>query len=113
MLSILGLLLPIGGELAKAYAARQNAVTDQQRIAADARVKELEAARDVQVAEAGNKINAMVRAFIALPFAIFFWKVIVIDKVLGWGSTDDLSPNFWTVSMVVVGFYFLHSIIRG
>jgi hypothetical protein len=101
----------IVGKIADAYTARENAQTDQARIAADERIKSLEAQRDAIVAEAGNRINALVRAFLTIPFGIFIWKVVVWDKVLGWGSTDDLSPNLWYAFWVVLGFYTLTRIV--
>ena len=41
----------------------------------------------------------------ALPFIIFVWKVIVFDKVLGFGRTDPLDPKMWGVFMAVVVAY--------
>ena len=113
MLSLLGFLLPLAGQLAAAYKAKQNATTDQERIEAEERIAQIQAQQRLQSSEAGSKINALMRAMLAAPVAIFFWKVIVFDKVLGWGSTDDLSPSLWSVAMIVTGFYFLHSIVRG
>lgn len=100
----------IADRLAAAYEAREKAKTDTQKIAADERIKALQARRDVLVAEAGNRVNAVVRAALALPVAIILWKVFVYDKALGqWthGSTDALSPELWQVVMIVIGFYFL------
>ena len=60
--------------------------------------------------EAGDRINRLVRALLALPVAILLWKVLVWDKALGqWtgGSTDPLSAELWQVVAVVVGFYFV------
>lgn len=100
----------IANRLAAAYEAREKARTDKERIAADERIKTLEARRDVLVAEAGNRVNGWMRAALALPVAIILWKVFVYDKALGqWthGSTDALSPELWQVVMIVIGFYFL------
>jgi hypothetical protein len=48
----------------------------------------------------------MVRPLFALPFILFTWKVVVWDKLLGWGITDPLDPKMWGVFMLVVGAYF-------
>lgn len=97
----------IAGKIAEERTIQTNAATEQERIASEERTKALEAKRDVLIAEAGSPWNAIMRGVISLPVAIFLWKVIVIDKVLGWGSTDDLSPNLWYVVMLVLGFYFV------
>jgi hypothetical protein len=49
----------------------------------------------------------MIRPLFALPFIIYNFKVIVYDKVLGLGITDDLSASYWQLQMVVFGAYFL------
>jgi hypothetical protein len=100
----------IAERIAAAYEARERAKTDKERIAADERIKTLEARRDVLVAESGNRVNGWIRAALALPVAIILWKVFVYDKALGqWthGTTDALSPELWQVVMIVIGFYFL------
>ena len=100
-----------------AKVAAINAKTAEERIAAEERVKTLEARRDVMIAEAGvSKANVYVRTFIALPIGILIWKVLVYDKAFGqWtqGRTDALSPELWQVIMVVLGFYFLYEAATG
>ena len=106
---ILGLLsgfLPIASQIAGAYKAKEQAKSDRARVEAEERIKTLEARRDVMVAE-GSPINAWIRALIALPVAIYYAKIFLWDKVLGWGVTDPLSPELTQVSQIVLGFYFL------
>jgi hypothetical protein len=103
-------------QLASAYEAKQKAATDVERIAAEERIKtleaKLEAKRAVLVAEGGlTRINAYVRAVIGLEVAFLLGKILVWDKALGqWtgGKTDALDPNLWQVVMAVIGFYFLY-----
>jgi hypothetical protein len=68
------------------------------------------AARQVEASiirqEQGWWVTALVRPLLALPFIVFTWKIVVWDKVLGWGSTDPLDPNMWSVFLTVVGAYF-------
>lgn len=113
--AILGALNPIEHitkAIVQARIASTTAATDQERIAADERVKTLEQRRAVLVAEASvTKANVLVRSFIALPVGILIWKVLVWDKALGqWtgGRTDALDPNLWNVVTMVLGFYFLY-----
>lgn len=98
--------------IADARIAAINARTQEEKIAAEERVKTLEARRDTMIAEASSsKANVYVRTFIALPVGILFWKIFVYDKALGqWtgGTTDRLSPELWQVISIVIGFYFLY-----
>lgn len=112
---LLGLVDPITkitGQITQVKLERAKAETDQERIHADERIKGLEARRAVLVAESGgSKINAIMRAAIAMPVAIVLWKIFVWDKAFGqWtsGRTDALSPELWQVITAVIGFYFLY-----
>lgn len=58
------------------------------------------------IAEQGHWYTAIIRPLFALPFIIFTFKVIVWDKVLGWGVTDKIDPNMWGVFQAVVYSYF-------
>ena len=109
MLSFLA-SIGIGGivkQIAAAVEARENAKTDQERIAADERIKALQARRDVMIAEGSTPVNSIIRALFALPVAIYYGKLFLWDKVLGWGATDPLSQNMADFAQIVVGFYFL------
>lgn len=109
---LLSLINPIGKiaeSLAQAYAAKQSATTDQERIAADAKIKTLEARRDVLVAESRHPGNVIMRGLLALPVAAILWKIFVWDKCLGLGATT-MSPDTWHVVWIVLGFYFLAEI---
>lgn len=109
-LSLLGGISAITREIAAAYAARQNALTDRERIEADVRIEALEARRDLLVAESRSPWNQFVRTLYALPPGIYLAKLFVFDKVLGLGTTDALSPLLEGVLWTVVGFYFLQDI---
>ena len=103
----------IVSRLAAAYEAREKAKTDTERIKADTAIRTLEARRDVMVAEAGSRLNALIRALFALPPAIYFAKLYLWDKVLQLGTTDPLSDELWWVATAVIGFYFLHDTARA
>ena len=76
----------------------------QQALALEQREAEINA--DVVKAEQGNWMTRWVRPVWALPFVLFSWKVVVWDKMLGWGSTDALDPRMWSVFMLMVAAYF-------
>lgn len=97
----------IGGELRAAYEAKLKAQTDAEKLAADETIARLEAQQSVLLAEQGRWLTAWVRPMIALPFVIYIWKLVVYDKILGWGTTDDLSPELWQMMTVIIGAYFL------
>ena len=109
--SLLGLADPIAriaGKIADARIAATQATTDKERIEQEERVKALEARRDVLRAESDGRVNSTIRALLATPVIVFLWKVIIWDKVLALGTTDDLSENLWYVAMMVLGFYYVH-----
>jgi hypothetical protein len=103
----------IAGQIAEAYAQRQNAETAQQRIAAEERIKTLEAQRDVLVAETANGgLSSWIRPLFALPFVIYIWVLVVWDKLIcnwaGWScATDPLGDNLTDIMMIVIGAYFI------
>lgn len=68
--------------------------------------REAEVNASILIAEQGNWVTRSVRPLFALPFIAFTWKVVVYDKMLGWGTTDPLDPKMWGVFMLVVGAYF-------
>ena len=81
-----------------------------ERIELDEKVARLEARRDVLVAESKSNYNAAFRIFLALPFGLYAWKLVVWDKILGMGATDNLSPQLWQLMMLVFAFYFMTDI---
>ncbi len=89
---------PVVNGLINAYKAKLEAANTQDRIAADLAAKEIEAeiearkqASAIIIAEQGRWYTAIIRPLLALPVIIYFWKVIVWDKVLGLGTTDPLT----------------------
>lgn len=97
----------IGGELRQAYEAKLRAQTDSEKLAAEETIARLEAQQSILLAEQGRWLTAWVRPMIALPFVVYLNKLVIYDKVLAWGSTDNLSPELWQMMTVVIGAYFL------
>ena len=89
---------PVVTGLINAYKAKLDASNTRDRIAADLAAHEIQAeiearkaASAVIMAEQGRWYTAMIRPLLAFPLIIYVWKVIVWDKVLGWGSTDPIT----------------------
>ena len=89
---------PIVNGLIESYKAKLDAANTHDRIAADLAAKHIEAeiaarqqATAIIIAEQGRWYTAIIRPLLALPIIIYFWKVIVWDKVLGVGVTDPLT----------------------
>ena len=89
---------PIINSLIESYKAKLDAANTHDRIAADLAAKDIEseiAARQqasaIIIAEQGRWYTAIIRPLLALPIIIYFWKVIVWDKVLDLGVTDPLT----------------------
>ena len=97
----------IGAQLNRAYETRMKAKNDRERVQAEKEIAHLQARYSVLVAEQGHWMTRWIRPAFALPFVIYDFKVIVWDKVLGWGTTDALAAEFWQLQMIVFGAYFL------
>lgn len=81
--------------------------TAQATTAANTEINQVNAVAGVQEAEGHSPINAIMRALFAIGPALYYSKVYVIDKVLGLGVTDPLSPDLTHVAWVIIAFYFL------
>jgi hypothetical protein len=101
----------IPDQLRRAYEAKLNAQNDADRLAAEVQIARLEA-RQASHAIGGRWITLVQLAW-ALPFIVYNAKLIIWDKVLGWGVTDPLSPELYTLQSVIVGFFFVTTTIRG
>ncbi|MCR9239672.1 MAG: 3TM-type holin [Alphaproteobacteria bacterium] len=112
-----GALDRIGGHLKDAYIARQRAESDEQKLEADLRIRQLETQQNVLIAEQGNWVTRWIRPAIAFPFVAYLWKVVLWDKVFALGATDPLSTELAEIMMVMIGAYFLtrpfEKFIRG
>jgi len=107
---LLSLINPIGRiaeSIAEAKLKSLDAATEQERIRAEVLLSQLEARQAVLIAEQRSLVTRWIRPAFALPFIIYNFKVVVWDKVLGLGVTDDLSSSYWQLQMVVFGAYFL------
>ena len=103
---------PVVTGLINAYKAKLAAANTQDRIAADLAAKEIEAeiearkqASAIIIAEQGRWYTAIIRPLLAAPVIIYFWKVIVWDKVLGLGITDPITGMIADWSGIILTAY--------
>jgi hypothetical protein len=108
-----GPLTSISNDLKEAYQSKLNAQTSQEKVQSDERINLLEARKSVILAGQSDPIERLVRIGFAIPFVLYTWKLIVWDKILGWGVTDGLSSDLTQLMWVVVGGYFLDVTIKG
>lgn len=122
LLSLLGggLVEKITGPLVEAYKAKLSASNDNDRLAAEERIAEIEsdlsriaAARDIALAETANRWSAtsMGRWLIAVPFGIWYASILLVQILNPWvlqplfGITAvviDIPPRIYDISMVLV-----------
>lgn len=101
-----GGLSTITKSLQEAYRDKLNAQNDANKLEADMRIRDLEARRDIILKAQSDNVERWVRVGFAFPFIIYNAKLVLWDKVLGWGVTDPLSPELAYVQMTVIGGYF-------
>ena len=103
---LLGLINPLGmivskiGDVQMRLAAEAN---DAARVALEGELGVLNARKDVILA---------VRIGFAVPFFLYIWKLVLWDKPLGWGVTDGLSSDLWAILYIVLGGYFVDTVVR-
>lgn len=94
-------------KVVQAYVARTTSSTEIEKAEITASVEEVRLKLELLKLEQGNLITRSIRPLFAAPFIVYVWKLIVWDKLLGWGSTDPLGSELTTLMWVVVGAYFV------
>jgi hypothetical protein len=102
-----GAINAIGRQITKAYQSKLLAQNDEARIAAEQEIARLEAQQAVLISEQGNLVTRWIRPAFTLPFVIYNFKIVVLDKVFGFGATDGLPEQYWQLQMIIFGAYFL------
>lgn len=102
-----GAITAIGEQLNAAYARRIAAETDAARLESEQEIAYLKGKRDILLREQDHWLTRSVRPAFAYPPAIYFGKIYIWDKTLGWGSTDPLSPELYDLAMIIIGSYFV------
>ena len=104
-----GGIAAIGDQINHWHDVKLKAETTEQKLDADKQISQLESRRDYLIA--ARKVAILVQALWAFPFLVYDYKLIIWDKVLGWGATDPLSADLSNLQWVIVGFFFL-TIVR-
>ena len=107
-----GPLTEISNDIKEAYQSKLNAANDAERIAVEERITLLEARKSTILAAQSDPVERWVRIGFAVPFILYVNKVVLWDKVLGWGATDGLSDNFTWIMMTILGGYFLETTVK-
>ena len=126
-LALIGLLSGLAGPISSVVNRMQDVKIELAKVQSDternkllAEQEELGARKAVLIAEAGSRINSIMRACIAFGPALYLFKIFVMDKVIGsivrgiTGKdyqiflTDPLDDNLWKVVVAVIAFYFLY-----
>jgi hypothetical protein len=115
-----GVFKSISADISNVQIAKVNAQTQQEKDQLNLREQELHDKRAVIVAEAGSRINAIMRALAAIGPILYLFKVFVFDKVIGSllgyacfqgkcsiFTTDKLDDNLWGIVLLVLSFYFV------
>lgn len=102
----------IAGALSDAYRAREEAKTDRDRMMWDQRAKQLEARQEVILQAQKDPYERWVRIGFAFPFVVYINKLVLWDKVFALGKTDPLSAELTNIMMIVIGGYFVDTVVR-
>lgn len=104
---------PIVNGLINAYKAKLSAKNTTDAQAADLAKAEImgeiaqrQAEASIIREEEGRWWTALPRPLFAFIFVFYVGKCVLWDKVLGWGSTDPLSPELANIEMIIIGGYF-------
>ena len=98
-------------QIRQAYESKLNAQNDSERITAEIQLAKLDARLKSQLM--GGRWITLIQILWVAPFVLYNAKLLVWDKILGWGVTDPLSPELYYLQSIMVGFFFLTTTIKG
>lgn len=97
----------VGDKILEAQKQYLEAENDREKLLAEQRLQHLQSQEKILLAEQGHWMTRWIRPAFALPFVVYLNKVVIYDKVLGWGATDPLSPELGELMLICFGAYFL------
>lgn len=109
----------ITNKLGDIKVAQINATTQQERDRLAAQSRELEAKRDVMIAQSktpAGQVSIWIQNLLGLAVVIILWKIVVWDQALGqWtgGFTHALGKDVWDFIKIATGFYFVTTWFKG
>lgn len=107
LLDFLNPVKPITDALVKAYVARETSRNDAERIKAEVDIAALEARRDAVISATINDKWWSPRTLMGYSAAIYVFKLIVWDTVLGLGVTRNPGEHVIFIITTIIGFYFV------
>ena len=102
----------IATEIRKAHADRLAAKNDAERLKSEERMDTALRRVEAQNQGPGAFWAKVMRASFAIPIVLYNAKIVVWDKIMGYGATDPLGGYMETVAWIVIGFYFLDNSVR-
>lgn len=96
----------IVSNIAKYQIEREKAASDAERLKYNYLIKAEEARLARLQSDNSNAVTRWIRPLSFAPFMIYNAKIVLWDKVLGFGTTDPLSPELFHIQMIMIGFYF-------
>lgn len=106
MLALLGLIPSLVPLFLGYLSKKTDSGTESEKTVASALIAQMNARRDVTIAEQGHWYTALIRPLMATPLVIYLWKIIVWDKVLKLGTTDPITGDGAIWVSLMIGFYF-------
>lgn len=86
--------------------AKEDAKTNEEKLKADVKIKELETRRDLQISATINDKWWSPRTMFGWMGVAFFFKIVIWDTVLGLGVTAYPGSAVMDFATIVVSFYF-------
>lgn len=97
------------GETKVRLAAEANSAA---AIASGERLALLQARQAILLAEQGHWSTRLIRPAFAFPFVIYINKLVLWDKVLGWGRTDPLGADLTQIMLLIIAAYFVDTAVQ-
>jgi hypothetical protein len=112
---IIGAIIkPLVDGVLAGYQSKLSADNTRDAQAVDLAKKEIEAeiaaraaASETIKAEQGWWVTAIIRPLFAIPLAFYWSKIVVWDKMLGWGTTDPLTGLVGEWAGLIILAYFV------
>lgn len=103
-----GIIEKFTGPLLDAYRAKLNAANDADRIAAEQAIKEIQAARDIAVAEVADRWSAtrIGRWLIVVPFGLWWSAIYIVQIINPWFGLNlvviDVPPRIHEMALILI-----------
>lgn len=105
-------LTTITKQIADTRVAMAVEANSERRIVLDEKLATLDARKDIILAEQGHWSTRMIRPLFAIPFVIYINKLVLWDKVLGWGRTDPLGSDLTQIMLLIIAAYFVDTAVQ-